>query len=75
MSWYVEVRNTSRPRYSKHVERGGEVTVRIDPERYAQARLAKIVAQATREGRTLSEPVKARILATCKAEALEKNNA
>lgn len=74
MSWYVEVRHSSRPRYTKHVERGGKVTVKYDPERYAQARLAKIVAQAVREGRTLSESVQNRILDTYRAEALEKSN-
>ena len=74
MSWYVEVRHSVKPRYTKHEQWGSKVTVRIDPDRYAQARLAKVVAQATREGRTLSESVQNRILDKLRAEAVAKND-
>ena len=73
MSWYVEVRHTKRPSYTKHVERGGVVTSRLDPDRYAQIRLAKAVAVATRIGRSIPEDTQAELLEVYRAEAMELN--
>jgi hypothetical protein len=74
MSWYVEVRHSAKPRYSKHVERGGKVTVKYDPEVYAQARLAKVVANAVKHGRTMSPETQARMLESFKVEAMEMSH-
>lgn len=74
MSWYVEVRHNSKPRVSKHVEQGGEVTVRFDPDRYAKARLAKAVAIAARSGRSIPEDTQAGLMELYRAEALEKSH-
>lgn len=74
MSWYVEVRHTSRPRNTKHVERGGVVTSRLDPDRYAQIRLAKAVAIATRLGRSIPEDTQTELVELYKAEAMELNH-
>ncbi len=68
-NWYVEVRNTSKPRYESARKWGSEVTVRIDADVYAQHRLRKAVARGVARGYTLSEDAQAELLANYVWEA------
>ena len=67
-NWYVEVRHTGwrgKERVSSH---GGKVDVCLDPDKYAQARLRKIISIAVSQGRTIPEDKQAEMLAHYKWE-------
>ena len=68
-NWYIEVRNTSKPRYATKAQAGGEVTVRVDADVYAQHRLRKAIARGVARGYTLSEDAQAELLANYVWEA------
>jgi hypothetical protein len=61
-NWYVEVRHSSKPKRAAAPKWGSEVTVRIDANVYAQARLRKAVARAVARGVELSEQAKAELV-------------
>jgi hypothetical protein len=71
-TWYKQVRTNSKSRSIRAEKRGSEVTVRIDPEVYAQARLRKAVANAMAKGYTLTEEAQAQMLEHYKFEAITK---
>lgn len=66
----IPAKNLRNP---EHFRQGGsEVTVRIDPEVYAQARLRKAVANAVAKGYTLTDEAKAELVEYYKFEAAAK---
>ena len=67
-NWYVEVRHTGYRGKERVESRGGEVTVRIDADIYAQARLRKVIAKAVSQGRTIPESKQDELLAHFKWE-------
>lgn len=69
-NWYIQVTNTGgRSRRVAHQERGGEVSVRVDADLYAQGRLRKAVAMAVARGVELSEQAQAELVEAYKWEA------
>ncbi len=67
-NWYVEVRHTGWRGKERVESRGSEVTVRIDADVYAQARLRKVIAKAVSQGRTIPDSKQDELLAHFKWE-------
>lgn len=69
-NWYIQANHTgARTRRVAHQERGGEVSVRIDADIYAQGRLRKAVALAVSRGVELSDKAQAELVEHYKWEA------